>query len=59
MTYFSENADQALDRLTTEFSGLPVRIVIAIFRGYLAQVRSVSLATEATRQRIIDACMAA
>jgi hypothetical protein len=51
--------DQALNELTTEFYTVPVRIVIAIFQGYLDQYASVRAAVEATRARIIDACIAA
>jgi hypothetical protein len=55
----NENRDQALDQLTTEFSTIPVRIVIDVFRSYLERAESVPAAAEATRARIIDACVAA
>jgi hypothetical protein len=56
---YSNNPDQALHELTTEFVNVPVRIVIDIFRSYLDHAESVQSAAAATRWRIIDACQAA
>jgi hypothetical protein len=51
--------DRAVESLSSEFTGVPVRIVLSIFLGYLERLESVPAATEATRRRLIDACLPA
>lgn len=48
--------DRALDQLSSEFPTVPVRVVIAVFLGYLDRERSLDQVLRASRQRIRDAC---
>lgn len=48
--------DRAFEHLTAEFPAISVRVVLAMFLGYLEQTDSLPAAVEATRERIADAC---
>ncbi|WP_375478507.1 hypothetical protein [uncultured Jatrophihabitans sp.] len=51
--------DHAFNRLTTDFPDIPVRIVLDVFLSFLDRTSSVSAAVDLTRERILDACLAA
>jgi hypothetical protein len=46
----------ALSQLRRQFPAVPERILRAVLRSYLERDKSLSRATTATQQRIIDAC---
>ena len=49
--------DQALDRLSSEFTTVPTRVVVAVFLGYLdREDASLDSVVDASRRRIADAC---
>ncbi len=50
--------DRALNDLTSEFSTVPVRIVIDVFTSYLECATSLATAVIDARARIVDACAA-
>jgi hypothetical protein len=51
--------DQAFNRLTADFPTIPVRIVLDVFLSFLDRTSSVPAAVDLTRERILDACLAA
>ena len=48
--------DHAFEQLTREFPDVSVRVVLAVFLRYLERERSLPMAIDATRARILDAC---
>ena len=59
MSEFVSSRDRALEQLTSEFPQVPVRVVLSVFLGYLGQAPSLTAAVDATRDRIVDACLVA
>ena len=48
--------DHAFEQLTREFPEVSIRVVLAVFLRYLERERSLQLAIDATRARIMDVC---
>jgi hypothetical protein len=49
--------DRALDQLTSEFPAVSAKVVVAMFLCFLDRTDTLAAAVQATRERIIDACL--